>query len=372
MLGVGFHFLPRLRGAPPPRPGQTRPVFGLLLAGLALRVVAQPLLALGPPATPAAALRAGLLVSGVLELAGASLALALFARTLRRGPPARERGGFRQVAPFVLTAFGAFWLALTLNLLALIGGVAGGGVLSGGPLHRAAILLALHGFLLPIAVAMSARLFPLYFRTPLPDVRLLHAGLALALTGLALRLAGAGGGAAHAAGWGRLLQALAFGLFILALGVFAPRRPLPRQAVRPLADAAQLHALAAYGWLAATAVLLVWAGLTALGLRPAAPPDVEIHVLGAGFLTPLILGVGAHLLPGFARRPLRSPALVWLTLALANGAAILRVGPPLLTPWLAPGVASGALALSGCAGLAALLLFGVNLAGPRSSRAAAG
>jgi hypothetical protein len=41
-------------------------------------------------------------------------------------------------------------------------------------------------------------------------------------------------------------------------------------------------------------------------------------------------GEGAKLLPGFAHRPLRSEALVWATL-LGNAAALLRVGPQLLT-----------------------------------------
>jgi uncharacterized protein involved in response to NO len=38
--------------------------------------------------------------------------------------------------------------------------------------------------------------------------------------------------------------------------------------------------------------------------------DAEWHILGAGFMTLLILGEGVNLLPGFAGRPLRSEARV--------------------------------------------------------------
>lgn len=80
------------------------------------------------------------------------------------------------------------------------------------------------------------------------------------------------------------------------------------------------------------ALALTWQGAADLGTVSAAMSrDVEFHALGVGFITVLILGVGARLLPGFARRPLRNPALVWLTLALGNGTALLRVGP-LLAP----------------------------------------
>jgi len=133
---------------------------------------------------------------------------------------------------------------------------------------------------------MSARTFPIFFRTPLPRLRLLRGSLALLLTGLALRIGGELGHAGGVGGLGDLGVAAALGLFILALGVFAPRRPLPRQAVRPFADPAQWHVFTAYTWLGVAALLLVWNGLAALGLAlPPIDPDAERHALGAGFVT---------------------------------------------------------------------------------------
>ena len=48
VFGVGFHFLPRLRGVSLASPHLTRPVLALLVAGLLLRVLVQPALAAGP------------------------------------------------------------------------------------------------------------------------------------------------------------------------------------------------------------------------------------------------------------------------------------------------------------------------------------
>jgi hypothetical protein len=56
----------------------------------------------------------------------------------------------------------------------------------------------------------------------------------------------------------------------------------------------------------------LWLALAALvPALPLPPSDAEIHIVGAGFVTLLIFGSGVRLLPGFARRDPRSPALVW-------------------------------------------------------------
>jgi hypothetical protein len=177
------------------------------------------------------------------------------------------------VLPFLASAFVAFGLALGLNLAGLLAAARTPGPIVPGWLNRPAVLLALHGFLVPVAVAMSARLFPLYFRTPLPALRILRAGLACALAGLALRLAGEPLGSPIVAAVGRLAQALALALLVLGLGVFAPRRPLPRQPPPGLADPLHLHALAAYAWLLLAAGHLAWGPPRPSAGRPGRPPS---------------------------------------------------------------------------------------------------
>lgn len=361
VFGVGFHFLPRLRGAPLAWPTGARIVLGLLLVGLIARALAQPILA-GIGAGPlASAFRAGLVGSGVLELTGATLALGMLGRTLRGGPPIRAGSGLRQVLPFLGAAFAACWLALALNLVGLLAATRGGVPLVAARLDHWTTAIALHGFLVPIGIAMSARLFPLYLRTPPARPRLLWLGLAGLLGGLALRIAGEAGDLVALGGIGQLAQAAALGLLTLTLGIFARPVPLPRPPVQAPRDPVAWHARTAYVWLSVAALVLAWGGVADLGADIVAPPrDAEIHALGVGFVTILILGVGARLLPGFARQPLRSPRLVWLTLALGNAAALLRVGPLLATDHIPATAMSAALILAGPLGLLAIAVFCAN------------
>jgi uncharacterized protein involved in response to NO len=276
----------------------------------------------------------------------------------------RTRTGLWPVLPFFASAFVAFWLALGANLVGLVAAALAGDAVVPAWADGLTMELAFYGFLVPVSVAMAARTFPLFLRTPLPNLPVLRAGLALLLAGLALRVGGELADAVPVAGLGGLCVAAAFALFVLALGVFASRRPLPRQAVRPLCDPIQWHVLSAYLWLVLAAVLLAWSGVAVLGgaIIPV-PPDAERHALGAGFITLLILGLGVHLLPAFANRPLRSHALVWVTLALSNAAALLRVAPLFLPAAVTPSLGSTLLSIAGLAGLAAIAVFGLNVSG---------
>ncbi|HEX5501803.1 MAG TPA: hypothetical protein VFW96_04235, partial [Thermomicrobiales bacterium] len=303
---------------------------------------------------------------GLAELAGASVALALLWLTLHEGPPRGPRAGLRAVLPFLVAAFGGLWLALAVNVAGVWG--ADGGVVD-GRLDRLTVELAYYLFLIPVAVTMSARTFPLYFRTPPPSGAVPRAGLVCLVAGLAARVAGELAGAAVAAALGQLGLAVALACFVAGLGVFAPARPVPRGALPLARDPLRLHALAAYGWLVVTALLLLDNAATLIG-APAVSADAERHALGAGFVTLLILGVAARMLPGFARRPLRSLALVWATLALGNLAALLRVGPLLLAPLLPPHASEAALAAAGVLDLLAILALAVNLGVGRGAWAA--
>src|SRR5690606_11398875 len=122
-----------------------------------------------------------------------------------------------------------------------------------------------------------------------------------------------------------------------------------------------LHALSAYAWLAAAGGVSMLIGLHQFGLAvPVISADVEWHALGAGFATLLILGVGSHMLPGFARRELRSAALPWVTLLAGNLAVLLRVAAGLTGQ-----AGAGLGGVAGVLGVLAVVLFMVNLHGPR-------
>lgn len=367
VLGVAIQFLPRLRGATAKEVATARPALALLVAGLLLRLICQPFLAQSPGGWPALALPGGLASAGLCGLLGATLAVVGLGRALRDGPPLGQREGFRQVLPFLVIVFGSYWAANAMIGAGLVAQAWRGAAMFDARLDLAIVLVASYGFLWPICVAMSARLFPLHLRTALPRQGVLRASLACAAAGLAARLGGAAG-AATLDGAGQLLLAASFGLAIAGVGIFGPRRALPRAAVPIRTDPLQLATLTAYGWLAVAAILLALNGLAAAGIGTFAPAG-ELHAFGAGFVTVLILGVGAALLPGFARRQVRSPALLWPTLLAANLAALARVAPLWFAPVLPPRVVGATAAAAGLCGVLALALFAVNVAGRGGPRA---
>ena len=307
VLGVGFHFLPRLRGAPLARPARARAVLWLLLAGLVSRVLAQPTLAAIGVAPLTGVLRATLLAAAVLELLGATVALDVLIRTLREGPPMADRAGLRAVLPLFGVAFAAFWLALAANLWGVVAALRAGSALVASPIDRAGTLLALYGFLIPVGVAMSVRLFPLYFRTPPSRQRWLRGGLGCVGVGLGARLLGALGDLPGVAIFGQLILALGLLIFVVVVGIFARPRPLPRQPTRLLAEPAYWHALTAYLWLVVTVGLLLWRVFAAIGTTLASPSgDAEVHALGRGLPHPPHSG-GGTTPPGGLRAPPPAP-----------------------------------------------------------------
>jgi uncharacterized protein involved in response to NO len=234
--------------------------------------------------------------------------------------------------------------------------------------------LMFYGFLIPIALAMSARTFPLYLQTIPPGIPRLTAALALLASGLVVRELGLLISSDGVRGAGQVLLAGALGYASLTLGVFGKRRPLPRRETRLRNDPLQCTAISAYVWLLMAAVLLISDSVRVLLLnRPGLTRDLEQHLLGLGFVTLLIFGVGGHLLPGFARRRLRSLGVAWAVFALGNLSVMLRVLPVLLHAELPGRVESISLALAGPAALLAVALFSVNaLFGPAQGARRAG
>ena len=100
VLGVAFHFLPRLRGTPLAAPWLVPWVLGLQVAGPLLRALSQPLVT----TTPAVIWRVLLLASGMLECAALVGAVLLLGLTARRGPPLATRTAFGSTLPFMTTA----------------------------------------------------------------------------------------------------------------------------------------------------------------------------------------------------------------------------------------------------------------------------
>jgi uncharacterized protein involved in response to NO len=428
VLGVGLYFLPRLRGAPLVQPALVPVVLALYGGGLLLHITLQtagPFIPLGPDTRLLGATAAIILaLSGPFTLLGAALAFALLLRTGRHGPPLQTRPGVRQVQALVLVSFVSLLIALALNACATLvsgaaafaaygaagTGLATGAAATGGtpeagatipalgsvtPLppwllppipHLAAVRLAFLGWLVPVAVAFSARNFPLFLHTRMAPSGALRLGLAVLLCGLVLdvsvRLGLAAPAPAVAVAYA--LEGGALIWFTAIIGALGPKVRLPGRMSDPveaqLARATWPALSGAYVWLVIAGLLMLARSGATLGLWSPPPEDAERHALGAGFILLLIVGMALRLIPGFAGARPRTVDLpaARVAIAAAHVAAALRVGPvvlswlpvavPSLVPWLLPAL----LTMAGLVGMAAIVALAMALRVPLGLAAASG
>lgn len=391
ILGVALHFLPRLRGAGLAHPERVPWVLGLLLAAMLLRALCQPLVTL----SGAGVWRVGLVLSGVLECGGFGLALALLAATSRRAAPLRTRPALWSVLPYVLLAFSGLALATVVNLVNVwrAAGLPLGIVPSAG--DDLNVTLGLLGFLVPMALAIAARVLPMFAGLSAFPTRPLWPAAFTYLPGLLLAIVGVGAGNQPGT-WSGVVAGLGFALMggvLLVNGVLFARlmrsrgrlparvaglAPTPAKAVRKYQN--QLTGergafgpfvaliASAFGWALVGGVLLVVDGLAgAAGQTPLVTFDAARHSLALGFISLLICGIAPRMLPGFSGGRIRSPHFVTATLWLGNGAALLRVGSLLAAPALAALGPGGLLAdqvafgVSGPLGLGLAICLAVNL-----------
>ena len=373
ILGVGFHLLPRMRGAPLAFPSLTPWIAACVGGGVALRFVGQCALALGGPASWGVVLAA----SGVLQAAGGVMTIATLAATLRRGPPLASRPGMPRTLPFLAMAFLSFLAAsLVAGWLAFDAGTRAKALVD--PLgNRLVVELLLHGFIVPIAFGISVQTLPLFLRLPAavtPVVQSLGVTYGVALlarvAGTALRWPSLGD-------LGLLLGA-AVVLAFVAWHDIVIRLRVPwtahrqryvlgeREPMRPgMPDRGEFGRFewlvrGAYVWLVVAAVLDALAAGGRLGHgEPMVVPDAARHALALGFVTLLIVGMAVRMIPGFAKGRLASPGAVAVLAVLGHAAALARV-----VPLVFPGLPAGrwALAASGALGWTLVLGLAVVLA----------
>lgn len=398
-LGVAFHFVPRLRGEPLALQRFVPWIFGALVAGLVLRGIAQPLDA----ASPSALWGAALLLSGALELVALLGAVTALGLTLFGRPGMRQRSALWGVAPLIAGAFAALAasaLVNAANTFALVTPNAAGIIPYAG--DQANVALGLFGYLVPLALGMSARTLPMYAGLdPFPR-RMLWPLAGLWYAGLALSLASLASGATEWTGaLGDLLMGVALIVFIGGfIRALVARGRLPKKvaalAPEPVARErdyrAQIHqergsygpfvaiVASSYLWALLAGIFLAINGIAGLldGTAPVSPDAIR-HSLALGFIALLISGIAPRMIPGFSGGRILSAGLVWATLWLGDSAALLRVGALLAAPALAGMGATGAnienilFGLSGPIGLALAICLLINLwpaISPRPVRAA--
>jgi uncharacterized protein involved in response to NO len=393
IMGTSLHFIPRLASVPLAHPRWLDLIPWFMATGLFLRAFGQPVLSLvqGQPGF----VFLGWLVaaSGVLEGTGVWLYLLLLLTTLRGTGDVSMHPAFKAVRPF-FGMMAACWLLYSgVNIFLLVDMVLQRQVV----VQQAWNEFAIQGFiglvLLPVALAHSVRLFPLYLALPAPTwpVRgtaytyLLAIGLQLVPTIPPLQRLGYGA-MESLSSMGMLLKGGAILWFVWELDLLTRRRPIGRPArfletgpdrppTRPgLPDYGEFGRFerlvySAYVWLVLGAVVEILSGGASLaGYGLPFGTDVVRHIFLLGFITLLIFGVSVRMLPGFMKKKaIARPVLVEATFWLGNVAAVCRVLPlvlpsalfeilPLITP-----LTRTAFAFSGILGVSAVACLAANL-----------
>ena len=386
VLGVALHFLPRLRGAALAFAEWLPWLLATLVAGIILRGVSQPLLA----ASGAGIWRVGLIASGALELVAFGGILVILVTTAIQGPPFSARPQLQKTLPFLIGVFASLGLAALINLynvsLASVVSVVG---LVPASEDAVNVTLGLLGFLVPMALTMSAQTLPMYAGLE-PFPRQVFLPLALSyFGGLALAVVGMLFGVGWLAGLGTMLVGAVLLLFVsLFLRLMMTRGKLPQRVAKlaPTPETAAYNyrrqvstervnygpfvglVASAYTWAILGAALLVIDGIAGIfGADAIFSPDAARHSLALGFIALLICGIAPRMVPGFSGGHILTAKLVTATLWLGNGAALLRVGSLLVAPLLDGLGSAGSFldallfGLSGPLGLALAICLVVNL-----------
>jgi uncharacterized protein involved in response to NO len=393
IIGISLHFIPRLAGIPLSHPEWLNRILWLITAGLITRAVAHSLLPY--LSTPAIfhTLSIVTALSGLSELAGIILYIALLLtsiRAVRRS--GKERPALQAVKPYFAMMQAGWFLYAVLNTALLIHMAATGTVTVNQPWDDFALNLFVGLVLLPVAFAFSVRIFPLYLRLPAPEWPVSKMGLAYLLF-FALQtlptlppfLSMSPETAFFISALGQCGKSLVIFLFVWKLDLLLRRRepwtvhrkfqPGPeRQPTRAgLPDYGEFGRFerllyAAYLWLLFGVGLELMTGLaTILRWEMAVSTDAIRHSHLIGFITLLILGMAPRMIPGFIQKKLASTKLVEATFWLGNAAVICRIVPLLLPEIVLEKVppvvllSQGMFALSGIFGLAAVSCLAVNL-----------
>ncbi len=383
-LGVAMHFLPRLRGAPLAFPFLMPWILGLQVTSIVLRGVSQPLAA----GTASGWWLFCLAASGILEVAAIGLVLTCVITTFLRGQPLAKRPALLKVLPLLMIAGVSLGLAAATNLINTFSTAHGIIPDAGDTLN---VSLGLFGFLVPLALAMSAQALPMYAGLTAFTRPLLWTLAATYLVGFALMLASIASGAASAF-WASMLDGVGMCFVGVTLLVFvvsfirmirsrgripthmarlasSPQRMLrtyQEQIATQRRDFGPFVALiaSAYLWASLAAVLLLMNGIADLWTgSPLVAMDAIRHSLTAGFITLLLSGIAPRMITAFSGGAIVSPRLITATLWLGNGAALSRVFSVLLLPLLgANSLAQRILfGVSGPLGLAVAICLAVNL-----------
>ena len=299
ILGVGALLLPGFWRAKLQRPQVISYGGGLAGLGLGLQLVGQPL-------DPGPARQILLALAAVLPLAGflwAGSELARLRIGQRRRPAAWEM--------LLLVAGASLIGALLVRALYLAELLRTGLPASYGALHKALVVLELHGFVLGATIAVQLRLLPSLARTRPVTGWIEYVGMMTLTTAVLVHVAAAGAGLLALTPAGEWLEAVAVLALFCATGLWRSGVAPTVQAPATLLPGRTRQVLRGTWGALLVAVVGKAAGLLS--------GDAATHALTSAYLVPLILVVGIRMLPRVSAYPIRFPrfcgGLVWCGLA---------------------------------------------------------
>ncbi|MDE2059701.1 MAG: DUF542 domain-containing protein [candidate division NC10 bacterium] len=341
IMGVAYHVIPRFKGAPLAAPGVASASFWLETGGVLAVAVG---LLVGPPVVGPSQL-----MGAIALLAAASGFGWVIHCSLAAGPPTPE--GFERY----LRA-GCAWLAVAATLAVVTAAWA-------DPLQPAVWEAALWGFAGSWILGMSLRIVPVFLGLPPLSQRtssvlfacyqlavLAWVSVAVIETWTLLPIARVLTGAT---------LSLMVGGFVLRLGILGSRENQTQVGDRGY----EKFLIVAYVWLLVALVFTpVWSAVSAFtgNPMPALVLDFGRHAFTLGFLTQIIVGVAARLIPVFAGTPLWSTRWRDATFYLLNATIVTR-GLELLVEVAGLAEVWPYISISGLLGVGAFAAFAVNV-----------
>jgi len=362
VMGFAYQAFPRFKHAELRWPGLAFASWWLMLGGLITRAVFEPLAATQP------AWIGVTLLAGVAEVVAVGLFVGVLLGTWRQsGKP---------LAPYdwyILSALGWFVVQAVFDVayLAATLSTTGSDKLNLVATWQAPLRdFQIHGFALLMILGVSQRLLHHVYGMPEPNARM--SLLALPLLNIAVFGEAAGlvlmrsAGPAWAALWygSVLLLTITVCRLVLQWGVFSPAAD---------ADRSLKFIRAAYVWLLISLAMLVFLPAYQRVVLPAFAPDgasaagfphayygATRHAITVGFISLMIVGVAARVVPTLNGLDAATLPALWLPFVLIDLGCSLRVAGQIATDF--SGAVYPAVGVSGLLEVAGLAVWGVHLA----------
>ncbi|MBI2954844.1 MAG: NnrS family protein [Chloroflexi bacterium] len=356
IMGVVYYVVPRLKGRELKSPGLVAASLWLVLGGIVLRLIAQPL----SDGVPFGHL---VVLSAAMELVGVSFFVYLSLNLLTTDAQARAFYDKYLAASLVW-----FWILTAATLTISVYSLSLGIQVIPYAVNAAYLQIGLMGFVGMMIYGMALRTLPLFMGLRAPNQRafdIIFVFLNVSVIARALVMLAADALDIQLAPWLPLtVSALEYGsilAFVWFLNVF--RKPEINIAETGVDQGYEKYIRAAFVWL----LLAVTMSFGYSVYRFVTGADVDSayigayrHALTVGFISLMILGMASRLVPVFAGDKLHSSRLLNATFILVNAGNVMRVlSEPLAREF--GGVFFVTMGISGFIQLAGLALFGYNI-----------